>query len=277
MGNRINSQIQALNELDTPTPSNAGALAAASSAMGKLNRSSAGLGGVSNEAAQGIVKGATDKAAKGILTASQQNAANAGQVNQLALGQQGATIQKTLQDREQALAKSQFDQQQRLSKLSSQLSKQLHDETMTFQKDELGRTVLNEQQILDYKIITAKNAEEMDNFRVMKEQILARKQAVMKQAYNVISQKLQQLTEQEMQQDQTQFTWEQQKANQELKTFLAEAKKRAQDKMDRARQESAKAAGWQGVIAAGIGVLAVANPVAGAVAATAYAGYQASK
>lgn len=278
MGSRVKPQLDALNELDyTAKPSNASAIASATSAMGKLNRQQAGTGGVSNEQASAVTKAATEKAAKSALTAAAQGAQTAGQVNQLNLTQQQQDASTTLSTREQALAKSQFDQQQRLSKLSSDLAKRLHDDTLAFKRDDLGRTVLNEQQMLDYAVIKAKSAEELENFRTLKEQVLSRKQAVMKQVYAVISQKLQQITEQEMQQDSTQFTWEQQQENQKLKEFLAQAKKAAQDKMDKARREGQKDAAWAGIASAVIPVLTAVNPVAGAVAAVGYGAYQASK
>lgn len=272
----INRQLKALQSLDAPKASNASSIAALSSAMGKASRGSLGEA-ASGEVTQQLGAAAGVKAAKNILGTDTQAATNRQQQGQLALGQQGAAQGKTVADRELEMQKTQADHTNRLSKLSMKLSQQLHEDTTQFKRDDLGRTVFNEKQLMDYAVTQAKSAEELANFQQQMQQMSDRKVQIMKQAYAVIDAAMRNQAKMEMQNAGHQFSMEQQKKNQQVKMDLAAAKVEADRKVQAAKQKAAQTAGFMGIASAAVGVLSVAYPPVGIFAAGALAVYAANQ
>jgi hypothetical protein len=139
----------------------------------------------------------------------------------------------------------------------------LYDGNLKFQKDELGRTMFNERQLVDWAITKARNEEEFENYQQIASQMLERKRMVFDQAWKVLEQNL---------------VYAYNKAEQEkdfaLKAELADMKRRFEEKRQRmAAEAQASGAMWStigGIVGAGAGLyLGWGNPAAAAAGAAA--------
>lgn len=147
-----------------------------------------------------------------------------------------------------------YNEARRLGNLDTSLKNQLFDSNMTFKKDELGRTLFNDRQLLDYKLSSAKSEEDLAKYEQDIEQQYARKMQILAAAQAKIVQA--------MQQD---YTKGEQELDQAHKKELV-LKKAAID--EKIRKEKAKAANRAAQYsAAGSIVGAVAGAVIGSSAA----------
>jgi uncharacterized protein YcfJ len=79
-----------------------------------------------------------------------------------------------------------MDQAQRLGALDSRLKQELYDNTMKFEKDELGRTQFNEQQLLDFARTSAVSDEQIQNYKQSIEQASRRQEQAMEHATKLV-------------------------------------------------------------------------------------------
>jgi hypothetical protein len=190
------------------------------------------------------------------LQAAQQAQGQQAQLGQAALQQQGQEAQASLFDRDLALQQKRRDLTNQLAKLDTRLKNELFDKQLQFQKDEYGRTLFNERQLMDYKLATARSDEEFRNYEQRVQQESARKMQVLKAAYSKLNQ--------EIEQDNRRT---EQRLNNEQKMRIAKAKQELEEKM---RKERAKQANRAAAFSAGgaiVGAVAgsfAANPAAGA-------------
>jgi hypothetical protein len=133
----------------------------------------------------------------------------------------------------------------------------LFDSSLRFEQDELGRTVFNERQLLDYAVTHAKDVEAMQNYEQAISQLSERKLRLMQVAQQKIQQELINAN-----------TAEQSALNQEAKLALARAKSAAEEK---AAKEKAKAKNrasmWSalgGIAGAVVGGVITMNPAGAA-------------
>lgn len=139
---------------------------------------------------------------------------------------------------------------------------ELFDGSMRFEQDELGRTVLNDRQLADYAVTSAKSQEELADYEQEVNQALERKQALLQQAFSILSQ-----TEAQV------FEREQTEANQDLQRRIAEAKQKLEADMAKLQNEAANSAAiWGAVTAAGAALTLVFPPAGLAVTAVGAAG-----
>lgn len=115
----------------------------------------------------------------------------------------------------------------RLGALNSQLKTKLFDSQMNFNRDELGRTVFNEQQLLDYKLAQGMADEDLLNYEQTARQMTDRKLQMLKTAQAKIMSELNQ-----------EFSSGQQELDQAHKKALVEQKRAIEEKI---RKEQAKA------------------------------------
>lgn len=210
-----------------------------------------------------------------------QNAANAGlkvneetrqDTNQLAgqaIQSQGLADAQSVAKRKLDLQRKEREAQSTLSNLNSSLKNKLFDENMQFGKDELGRTLFNDRQLLDFKVATAKSDIELKKFEQDMRQASARKIQILAAA----QQKLKQALEQS-------FSQGEQNLDQDSRMKIAQAKIAAEAKMKKeANKQKNRAAiiSAAGTIAGGVvGFVATGGNPMGAMAGASMGGGLAS-
>lgn len=122
-----------------------------------------------------------------------------GQLAQMQLQQEGAGKQAELQRRN-----VQLQQQHRLAVTSlNQLQQGLGDKLVTretqFQKDQLGRTMFTERQLMDYKLASSRRREDMADYEQAVTQASQLRMQALKQSHAIITQSLQQMFAQDEQ------------------------------------------------------------------------------
>lgn len=196
------------------------------------------------------------------MQGQQQAAQTAQKLGGVALTQQQQDAQKSLQNRQLSLSQQYRSNEQVLNNLDTQLKGRLIDDQFQFQQDELGRTLFNDRQLMDYKIQTAKSDLEMRDFEDKMRQTSQRRIQLLKASQAKI--------EQEMQQN---FAQGQQRLDQQTQTRMAEAvrdlkRKIAQEQADAANRASMFSAGGTLLgAAAGIGITMATGGVGAAVLA----------
>jgi L-lactate utilization protein LutC len=125
----------------------------------------------------------------------------------------------------------------------------LFDQSLRFEQDELGRTIFNERQILDYAVTHAKDVEAMQNYEQAISQMSERKLRLMQVAQQKIEQELRNA-----------YAAEQSALNQEAKLALARAQAAAKEKAAKEKANAQNRASiWSavgGVVAAGATLIA---------------------
>jgi hypothetical protein len=212
-------------------------------------------GGIGALGARGIAQaGAAMGAAQQAATtqAVQQGTQEQAQAAQDQLALEQAGKQDSLRALRLAISRQSRDLSQRLYEQEGQAGAEVFDNNLKFQQDELGRSSLNDRQLADYAVLTARNQEELANYEQQVAVAYERKQGIMKQAFAVLEQYEKQL-----------FEAEQTEANQELQRRIALAKKKQADDLARLQNEGAnRAAIWGAVSTVGAAITPI-FPVAG--------------
>lgn len=175
------------------------------------------------------------------LQAGAQTAQQLGQVAGMGLQQRGLEQQQQLGQEERQVSQKQRELEGRLSSLSNDLKDQLIDSQLAFKKDERGRLLLNDRQLLDIAALNATNEEEFRNYQQSIQQVSDRKIAMMEQAYKLISQELT-----------NNLAKSEAGANQEQTLRLTRQKQAMQKKIEKERADQANKA----AIGTGIGTVA---------------------
>lgn len=185
-----------------------------------------------------------------ILGTTQQGAQQSGQMQQAAAQQDATKSQEALRERQLRLSAAQRQMERQLNSVDSRLKSRLLDDQMAFQKDELGRTLFNDRQLLDWKLANAKSEVEVADF----EQKLREESTKRVQILSAAHAQIQQAMEQSFVEGQQQLD-----AAQRLR--LAEAKRKLEEKIKKEQARSRNRAAM--ISAAG----AIVGGVAGALAA----------
>ena len=98
--------------------------------------------------------------------------------------------QQALFDRALELERTVRDNEQRLYNLDRTLGNDLYTQNMQFQEDELGRAFLNDRQLADYALISAKTEEDWLNYEQTMTQLSKKRMQVLDAAYKKIKQAL---------------------------------------------------------------------------------------
>jgi hypothetical protein len=133
---------------------------------------------------------------------------------QAALGQR-----EVLNQRRAALQTSLRKAEDTLVKLGMTTKQDLFDSSLRFEQDELGRTVFNERQLLDYAVTHAKDIEAMQDYEQTISQMSERRLRLMQVAQQKIEMELKNA-----------YAAEQSTLNQEVKLALARASSAAKEK-----------------------------------------------
>lgn len=238
---------------------------------------------------QAAVQGAVQAPPTGVSTA--QVAQKVAPQIQLQAGQQQATLHQAAQEvgrQERGLARQQeaLDIESRLARaamanqrqelanreklglLSESIKNDILDSELSFRRDETGRAFLNERQLLDYKVQSARDKEELQNWVQYSQQQHSKKLQVLEAANRVVQQKLQQ-----------DYETARAAGNRDLQRQILQKKKEYEEKVRAAQAKKARnaaiGAGIAGVVVAGAAVAATvatggaAAPIALPVAAAA--------
>lgn len=132
-------------------------------------------------------------------TAGQQMVENAasqvkqqGQVGNIGLAAQQDQFQQQQASARMGARQSAMDNVERLAKLDMNAKQELYDKQIQFDRDEAGRTLFNERQLQDYIKSSALSDEQARNYTQMMNQASDRKLQVMRRAYELASEDLQQ-------------------------------------------------------------------------------------
>jgi hypothetical protein len=138
--------------------------------------------------------------AAGVQAAAQQGQARATEQQQNLQGQQEirqAMIQDRAQEETNAArlrgyenTKVLFEAERRLENLDSRLKQDIYDKQLQFKEDEIGNTMFDERQLLDYKIATAKDDNDLLAYEQQVEQASRKKQVMLDVALRRIKQEL---------------------------------------------------------------------------------------
>ena len=198
----------------------------------------------------GAAMGASQQAA--VTQAVQQGTQEQAQAAQDQLSLEQADKQDTLRALKLAVSRQARDLSQRLYQQEGEAASELFDANMKFQTDELGRASLNDRQLADYAILTARSQEQLADYEADISQALDRKANLLKRSYQILEQAEQQL-----------FQAEQTEANQDLQRRIALAKKKQAEDLAKIQNKAANnAAIWGGVTAVGAAITPI-FPVAG--------------
>lgn len=204
---------------------------------------------------------AVQQQAKAQAQAREQEAQLAVGVEENRLAEQAMGARETMQQRKIALGSSLRNAENRLVALGMTTKQELFDATVRFEQDELGRTVFNERQLMDYAITHAKDIENLQDYEQVVSQMSERRMRFLQAAQQKIQQELQQA-----------YAMEENELNQAVKLELANAKAAMDAKLKKESADAQNRAGMWGAIggtlAAGI---AIAIPGGAAYAPAAYA------
>lgn len=188
---------------------------------------------------------AVQQQAKVQAQARQQEAQLSVGMQEARLGQQALGQREALQQRKVALGKSLRDAENKLQALGMTTKQELFDATMRFEQDEMGRTVFNERQLLDYAATHAKDIEALQDYEQTISQMSERRLRLMQVAQSKLEQALQQA-----------YAQEESTLNQEHKLGLTRAMAAIKEKMAKEKADAQNRSNiWgavTGTLAAGI-------------------------
>ena len=156
----------------------------------QLRQQMGGQGPMGIQQVQQVGQQAAGAAGQAALQGMAQGAQQQSEVGKLALNQQSQENQLRLQSRQLDLERQTRLNTQRLSDLDSTLKSRLVDDQFQFQKDDLGRTMFNERQLMDYKLQTAKSNLDLQAYEDKVRQLSERRMALLKAAEAKITQEL---------------------------------------------------------------------------------------
>ena len=157
-----------------------------------------------------------------------------------------------LNQRRAALSTSLRKAEDTLAKLGMSTKQQLFDTSMQFEQDELGRTVFNERQLLDYAVTHAKDVETMQDYEQTISQMSERRLRLMQVAQQKIEMELRNA-----------YTYEQSALNQEHKLNMAKAVADAKEKLAKEKAKAQnRSAMWSGIgtVVGGVAGAMIAGP-----------------
>lgn len=165
------------------------------------------------------------------LQAQQQQAQKAMQISGAAAQAEQQENQQRLREREFGIKKQTKALERQLGAYDERLKQEIFDNNLKFQKDELGRTLFNERQLMDYKIYSSKSKIEFRKFEQDARQMSQRRLKMLDVSLAKIKQELRQ-----------QFDKDQLEMNQEQEMRLLKAKNAIEEKIRRAKADAANRA-----------------------------------
>lgn len=211
----------------------------------------AGGGPLSVQQVQQAGAQAAAQQGQSILQSQQVQAQKAMQASKQAAQVEADETQQRLREREFGIKKKANVLQRQLGVYDEKLKNEIFDRNIKFEKDELGRTVFNERQLMDYKIYNSKSKIEFRKFEQDMRNMSRRRLKMLDISLAKIKQELGQ-----------QFKKDQLEMDQAQKMRLLKAKQAIEEKIARAQARAANRAAMissaGAIIGAGVGaVLAI--------------------
>lgn len=183
------SRMTALQNLSNQLPVANSQLAAGQEAARKMKLQQAVAaapvtGGIQPTAQQAGTATAAEAGTQAVQNA-QKTVAQQGQIGQLGLAEQARQGRAEIGSAQLGAGQEKMDQVQQFANLDQSLKQKLYDDTMKFQKDELGRTVFNENQLADYYRTKVQNQEEFKNLAQKAQQASKRSLLMIQKAYEL--------------------------------------------------------------------------------------------
>jgi hypothetical protein len=113
------------------------------------------------------------------------------QVGALGLAERARAGQQALADQTLGLEQQKMGDVERLARVSQEAKQELYDAQMQFQKDEMGRTLFNERQLVDYAAKNARSNEEFQNYALRADKAHLRNLQAMETIYKKMDEELQ--------------------------------------------------------------------------------------
>jgi hypothetical protein len=165
--------------------------------------------------------------------------------------QQAQYLQQRGLDQDNRLQFLTLKQREDLRRIGSDTEDKIVNSRLQFERDEMGRKFKNERQLADWRILNIKNQQQFQRDMVKMKQDSERIQEVTKQAYNVITQKL----EQEFKKSEAERDFEAERA---LLKYKQRLEKKAKDEAKKSRNRYNM---WRGAGAVLGGVAGAFTPV----------------
>lgn len=165
------------------------------------------------------------------LQAQQQQAQKAMQASQQAAKVEADETQQRLREREFGIKKKANVLERQLGVYDEKLKNEIFDRNIKFEKDELGRTVFNERQLMDFKIYNSKSKLEFRKFEQDMRNVSRRRIRMLDVSLAKIKQELSQ-----------QFKKDQIEMDQGQRMRLLKAKQAIEEKIARAQANAANRA-----------------------------------
>lgn len=124
--------------------------------------------------------------------AAQQQAQQQMQLGQMGLQEQQMSYRQNLANKQISLSQENRQMTQQLSQLNIALKGELIDKQEQFQKDEMGRTLFNERQLMDYQLNKATSEQDMYNYEQQVQQASQKRMQLLKAAQAKIIQQMEQ-------------------------------------------------------------------------------------
>jgi hypothetical protein len=186
------------------------------------------------------------------LKATQQNVQQAAQERQLQANSNKINKVKEIMQSKQKVQQETLKNTDLLDGIGMNLRNKYVDQVKQFQKDELGRSLMNTRQLSDWAALKARNEEEFAEYSDMMQQALEKKQAITDQAFKVISQELSQ-----------QFAIAEQAKDQATMEEIGAIKKRIQEAQIKAKKDAANKSAMWTTVGTVVGIAAAVAITAG--------------
>lgn len=198
----------------------------------------------------------TQAAGEAQLAGAQQVQNQQVQLGQLGLQQRAAEQREKGFEQGVQLSKQQMAIGNKLSQIDRKLKNELLDKQMKFEKDQAGRTLFNERQLLDWAVVNARNEEEFKNYQYEAQKQQERKMKLLNRMNAVATKALEQG-----------YIAHNKPLNQQSQLLIAQIKSGSEAASNKAAAKARqKAMMWQqGGQAVGTGIGAIWGPVGAAV------------
>lgn len=132
------------------------------------------------------------QAGQQMVETAKQNLQNQGQLAQSAVAEQKQQAGAEVSSAGQGLEQQKQDQLSRFANLSASAKQEMFDSRVQFQRDQNGKTLLNERQLADYAKMKAQSDQDFQNYAQKSDQLSRRKLATMQAVQAQLEQGLKQ-------------------------------------------------------------------------------------
>lgn len=184
------------------------------------------------QVAQTLGAAAQQNVGQQMIETAKQNMQTAQQVGQVGLDQKQQELTTSIEALRRGQDTTQLADEKAFADLSEDAKREMFDGRMEFQRDEMGRTFMNERQLADYAVTHARDEQQLQNYMQSANQLHDRKIQMLEAGQAKIDQELK-----------FQNSLSEQKQDQALKQRLLTSKRQLEDKIAREKADRANRAG----------------------------------